>query len=137
VLYHVMDDAKYRQALSTAARALRPGGYFFFTENLMRGVRQPARYQAFRTTAAITEMLAEVGLRPVRHEPMFVLMNTPLHCAALRPTWRAIATLVRLHPVLSWAVGAVLYPLELTLVSVLPNGPTTELLTCVKEPSTP
>src|SRR5262249_53754757 len=57
VLYHVVDDRLYEQALANAFRLLEPGGYFVFTENFLHGDAVRIPHQASRSLSEIESTL--------------------------------------------------------------------------------
>ena len=48
VLYHIVDDGRYEQALDNIGRALKPGGLLVLSENFVPS-RQPGQHQVSRT----------------------------------------------------------------------------------------
>jgi SAM-dependent methyltransferase len=134
VLFHIVDDARYRMALQNVARLLKPGGYFLFSESLLHRstVRTPT--QVSRPLREVEAELEAVGLAVIMRRPMFVLMNAPIDSTnrILRGYWSGLATLLNHLPALGGVVGAALYPLESTLTVVCRESPTTEVVVCRK-----
>lgn len=132
MLFHITDDAGHAQAFRNAAELLRPGGHFVFSENFLFGPEQRGPRQVNRSMHMIERELAAAGLEPVRHTPMFVLMNAQVDAPWLqRRGWAAImrsATALGLGELL----GRALYPLEKRLVQTRSEGPSTELMICRK-----
>ena len=137
VLFHIVDDGRYRSAIANIATLLREEGHFVFSENFVR--RQAARHvhMVNRSRADIEEILAECGFDVVIHRPMFVLMNSPIDSgsAILHSMWEGLRRVVSFHEALGGATGALLFPLELALVSVLREGPSAEIMVCRKRPA--
>ncbi len=133
VLFHIVDDDRYAVALRNIARMLRPGGHLVFSDAFLHRPAERAEHQVSRPLRDVEAMLAAAGLEVERRVPMFVLMNYPVDAPrALGLLWRVAMTPVRLMPPLGLAVGALLYPLERLLLALLPEGPSTELMICVK-----
>jgi SAM-dependent methyltransferase len=136
VLFHVVEDGRYRSAIANIATLLRDGGHFLFSENFVR--RQAARHvhMVNRSRAEIEGILAECGFDVVIRRPMFVLMNSPIdsESAILHSSWHYLRRIVSRHEALGAVAGALLFPLELALVSVLREGPSAEVMVCRKRP---
>jgi SAM-dependent methyltransferase len=138
VLFHVVDDGAYERAIANLGRLVRPGGHVILSENLLRGPEQRGRHQVSRTRERIEGLLAGASLEVRSRAPMFVLMNTPVNEPGRlhRAAWDQIAAAAGRGPKFSAALGAALYPLELALVSVVRQGPSTEVVVCRRGGST-
>lgn len=136
VLFHIVDDAAYRQALDNVARLLRPGGWFLWSDNFVHRPAVRVTHQASRSLRDITAMLASAGLAVVERVPMFVLMNHPTDTRSriLPLAWSVLVSPAVLSDRLGGALGAMLYPIERRLVRRLRESPSTELMVCRAEP---
>jgi SAM-dependent methyltransferase len=132
VLFHIVDDERYAQAIANLAALLAPGGRLIFTENLLHRVTQRAVHQTSRSFEHVVGLLRENGLAVELRRPVFVLMNTPIDTDSrlLRGTWSLLKTVVRRGPRWGSLIGATLYPLELVLGRFLSEGPSTEIVLC-------
>jgi SAM-dependent methyltransferase len=132
VLFHIVDDAAYRQALANVARLLRPGGLFLWSDNFIHRPTVRVTHQVSRSLAEITGALAAAGFAVVDRVPMFVLMNYPTDTrwALARWAWTALVAPAMLSDFLGGALGAALYPIERRLVRRLRESPSTELMVC-------
>jgi len=65
---------------------------------------------------------------------MFVLMNGPVDTRwpGFLTLWNMYARILSLGNPIGYAAGAVLYPLELLLLRVVRESPTTEIMICRK-----
>lgn len=129
VMHHVMDDSQYDQAMRNFARLLKPGGVLIFTDNFLHAPKAfVAPHSTNRPLAQIETSLRAAGFRVETRRPMFVLMNNPVDSpsALFRFYWRAVSFLCE-NAVFGFIAGALLYPLELLLTSVLSEGPSTEI----------
>ena len=132
VLYHIVDDSRFAQALRNIADLLTPGGRLIFTDNLLHGDSQRSTHQTSRSLEEVTRLLGESGLEIELRRPVFFLMNTPVdsNSRLLKGSWRVLSSLARLGG--GRVVGAVLYPVDLALGSLLSEGPSTEIVVCRK-----
>jgi SAM-dependent methyltransferase len=132
VLFHVVDDDAYEQALHNLAMLLTPGGRLIFTENLLHGETQSADHQTSRSLRHVEALLRKAGLELELRRPMFVLMNTPVDSDSglLQRSWTAVTLLVSQGPRWAYLVGCVLYPLEVALTTIFSEGPSTEIVVC-------
>lgn len=138
VLFHIVDDGRYRRAFDNLGRLVRPGGLLVFSENFLRGARRRVEpVQVSRSLNEIESLLASSGFQPLIRRRMFVLMNAPvdsssrLHMGA----WKVLAKSITLQNWTGAVVGPLLYPLERALVAPSREGPSTELMVCRKAPS--
>lgn len=133
VLFHIVDDDRYRAALNNLAHGLKPGGVLLFSENFVHRERpRVSDYHYSRTLEDIQHMCRDAGLVIEQRRPMFVLMNAPddSSSAAMALWWRLVSAVARRGEWTGWLVGACLYPLEWMLTRLLREGPSTELAVC-------
>lgn len=135
VLFHIVDDVRYQTALESISQALRPGGYFLHSDNFLHGpTREFGDYWKSRSLSDVESALTKVGFEIVRRVPMFAIMNAPVdsrlrHAERL---WEAAMKPVRRSELAGYAIGALLYPLEIGLLALLREGPSTEIMICRK-----
>ena len=129
VLYHLVDNERYEQAIWNLGASLRPNGILILTENLVTQ-ELSGRDQISRTRASVVSMLEDAGLEPVLERPVFFLMNTPVSSRSrlLDRWWRGVVRLVSRSDAVGWVVGAALFPIELVLTRVLRDGPSTKIM---------
>jgi 2-polyprenyl-3-methyl-5-hydroxy-6-metoxy-1,4-benzoquinol methylase len=138
VLYHIVDDERYAQALRNLAGLVAPGGYLVLTENLLHGEALRTSHQVSRSFDAIVRLLNDGGLEIVRRRPVFVLMNTPVDTnnGFLKFLFPRVQLVARRKNT-GWLAGAALYPAELVLTRLLREGPSTEIVVCRKADAAP
>jgi SAM-dependent methyltransferase len=134
VLFHLVDDAQYARAFGNIAALLKPGGWFFWSDNFLRHSAERVIHQVSRTLAESTRLVEAAGFDIVDRVPMFVLMNYPADTTSrlARWAWTAMVAPAALGEPLGWAIGAALYPLERVLVRRMRESPSTELMVCRK-----
>jgi SAM-dependent methyltransferase len=134
VLFHIVDDRRYRQALANMSAVIRPGGYLLMSESpLPSGERRAGDYWAARSDAFIEAAIAAAGLEPVSCRAEAVLMSPPQRLGSgWTALWERLMQPVGGRERVGWAVGAAAYPLELALTATLRRGPSTSLFVCRK-----
>jgi SAM-dependent methyltransferase len=135
VFFHIVDGGRYVRAIDNVYALLKPGGWFIWSDNFLRDGRELiAQHQVSRSLDRTTAVLREAGFAIVARKPMFWLMNAPIDSKSppLQRWWRILERLLRAHPGLGSPAGALLYPLELLLVGLLHESPSTEIMVCRK-----
>jgi SAM-dependent methyltransferase len=134
VLFHIVDDGQYAQALRNVARLLEPDGWFLWSDNYIHQPTIRVQHQVSRSLAEVTAALADAGLEVVERVPMFVLMNYPADTRSklARWAWTAMVAPAMASDRLGGLLGAVLFPLERRLVRSIKESPSTELMICRK-----
>jgi SAM-dependent methyltransferase len=134
VLFHIVDDERYRRALRNLHALLAPGGLLVFTDNFLHGhtLRGPA--QVSRALEDIRSAVLNAGFEIVERRPALVLMNAPVDSRSrvLRSLWGLVCRVAARSEELAWLAGAALFPVELVLCAVLRESPTTEMMVCRK-----
>lgn len=137
VLFHIVDDDRYRQAIENLSALLHPTGVLILSENFLHGQTVRTEHQASRSRDWIASRLHDAGLELVSRRPMFVLMNTPIDSRSrlLALWWRSLTSGLHRWPRLAPAAGMVLSGADLALTRVLREGPSTELVVCRRRSS--
>jgi 2-polyprenyl-3-methyl-5-hydroxy-6-metoxy-1,4-benzoquinol methylase len=133
VLFHVVDDERYRTAIRSIAQRLTAGGWFLYSDNLVSHEARVTHYVS-RPEALILETLEENGLMVVHRMPMFVLMNDPVRSRSriLRRFFSTVSRFAARNDLVGNAIGAALFPVEAVATRYVRRGPSTELLVCQK-----
>jgi SAM-dependent methyltransferase len=133
VVYHVMDDDRYRAVFAGIYDVLAPGGWFLFSENFIHAPSRHGRHFVARSIEETQSAVTDAGFEIIRRRPMFVLMNIPVDArhAWQRTFWRRVTPLLKQE---RWGmlIGAALYPVDRVLTKLLKEGPTTEVMVCRK-----
>jgi SAM-dependent methyltransferase len=127
VMFHIVDDARFKRALQNMFSLLEPGGLLFLTDNLISGPTQRNEHHVSRSRGEIEGALRSAGFEILGSRPSFVLMNEPVdrpHPLHLR-AWSLLTRVLRRQPRLGNVLGALLFPLELLAVRVVRRGPST------------
>jgi SAM-dependent methyltransferase len=138
VLFHLVEERAWLNALDNLQRALKPGGHAILFDKFQTresGVSHVRR----RTLAAYREALQARGLQIVEIRPIFFFMNSPTDLTGPRKllaktAWSLVKTPYKLGRPLGlgdlvggW-MGALLYGPELLLSRLCRGGPSTKLL---------
>lgn len=131
VLFHIVDDERYEQALQNVRYALRPGGWFLYSDNLVPLEARLAHYVS-RSETSILDALQRNGFEVLKRMPMFVLMNDPVRTESrlLRRWYASVYRLAGRGERIGGMLGATLVPLEVAATRLIERGPGTELLLC-------
>jgi 2-polyprenyl-3-methyl-5-hydroxy-6-metoxy-1,4-benzoquinol methylase len=134
VLFHIMEQDRFENAISNIATLMRPGGYFLFTDTFLHGKSVRSNHQVSRSLEEITRLLGANNLEVVVRAPMFVLMGMPTDTSSRVPEflWKVGMAPVRFVSFIGHAYGAALLPLELLLTMLLRESPSTEIMICRK-----
>jgi SAM-dependent methyltransferase len=135
VLFHIVDDEQYVRAFKNMYNLLQKGGTLLFSENFLHRSSIRSSFQTSRSLEEIERILSKTGFKIARRSPFFVLMNAPVDTNnnILRAHWRVTTIVVKKSEKVGFLAGAFMYPIESLLVSLLPQGPSTELMICTKE----
>lgn len=134
VLFHIVDDEKFRKAVFNISQLTTSGGYFIFSDNFLHSKAIKNTHQVSRSIEEISSILEDAGFRIVKRVPMFVLMNIPVDTRSNWPSllWRLLMSPVRIFNVLGFLYGVILFPLEILLIRVSKESPSTEMMICQK-----
>ena len=136
VLVHLVDDAAYLRSLENLHRSLKSGGYLLYSDAFFHGPdEQFEDYWRGRSLAAVTAAMDASGFEIVLRVPMSVLMVAPTdtrHRQRNERIWDTITGPVRRREWIGFLFGALLYPIELLLVSTLKESPAIEIMVCRK-----
>lgn len=134
VLFHIVDDDKFDQAISNINRILKKDGLFIFSDNFIHQPTVRGVHQVSRSMDDIIKALQANNLQVIKTVPMFILMNYPIDSTNgfFQFIWKGIAKVAALHDTLGFSIGALLFPIELLLLAFMKESPTTEIMICKK-----
>jgi SAM-dependent methyltransferase len=137
VMFHIVDDKQYQKALENMFAALVPGGILVFSDLFLHRPERRFSYIVHRTLTTIEHMVRKAGFEPLERRPLFVLMNEPVDSGnlLLKLYWGMLQRIVNRFLWTGHVFGAVLYPLDSVLVSVVRESPATEIMVCRKPAS--
>jgi predicted TPR repeat methyltransferase len=136
ILVHIVDDAAYLRALKNIHHALRTGGYLLYSDSFFHGAeKQFEDYWKGRSLSTVAVAMQTCGFEIVSRVPMSVLMSAPTdsrHRRLSDAIWETVMVPVRRREWIGFLMGALLYPLDLLLVSRLKESPAIEIMVCRK-----
>ena len=134
VLFHIVEQERYEQAIRNASDLLRPGGFFLFSDLMPRNKPGQLEHVVWRPLKEVMALLAKTGFEVVCRVPMFVVMEEPVDATSqwYRLLWKLMTYPVKHSEVAGFVIGGVLYPLELMLTKVFTESPSTEIIVCRK-----
>ena len=132
VLFHIVDDTRYENAIRNIFSLLKPGGFFIFSDNFLHHDSIRSARQVSRSLNVIQKVLRQNHFEVILRRPMFVLMNAPIDTnrSVLRAIWHAITSAVQYSESMAFIVCTILYPIELLLISIIKESPSTEMMIC-------
>lgn len=136
VLFHIVEEGRYEQAIRNVHALLRPGGLFVFSDYLVHGSTLSDEHVTFRSLDRVEMLLRKTGFVVLRRLPMFVLMEEPLdsRSSVYRFLWKLATYPARQSELAGFVLGALLYPLECLLTKIFEESPSTEIIACQKRP---
>ncbi len=137
VLFHVVDDNGFEKAIQNINSLLVDKGIFIFSDNFIHGETIRGEHHVSRNIKFIENSLAKNGFEIISRAPMFVLMNYPVDNPnwLVKFIWKVEVKLAQKNGLLFKILANKLYSLELLLVKIVKDSPTTEIMICRKRPS--
>ncbi len=134
MLFHIVDDGQYSKAMENIYSLLKPGGMFIFSENFIHQTPKNNRYQTSRSLKEIELIVKRCGFKVLNRSPMFFFMNAPVDSNSffLKKSWRLITKAVQRGEFYGSLLGTMLYPIEVLLINLIKEGPSTEIMVCRK-----
>jgi len=121
VLYHIVEDDRFRAALHTCGQAVRPGGRLILSDNFPAAALPADSSQAYHPLSDYEDVLRPLGLVRTEWSPVFFVSNGQVAVGGLGYTvassawlgfaWALGATIRRCRPIgeaIGAAAGAVL-----------------------------
>lgn len=135
VLFHIVDDEKFQQALSNIHGLLKQGGYFILSDNFIHRPTYRSKHHVSRNIKEFEEALDKAGFKIIYRKPAFVFMNAPVDAKGrfVPWVWRMQEKLIYRNKKFGNFLGAMFYPFELLLTRLKKEGPSTEVVICVKK----
>jgi SAM-dependent methyltransferase len=135
VLYHIINDIDFHQALRNINRLAAPGALFFITDLFVHGPEETHGYMQYRSWDNYLAALKVAGFEVLERKPVYVSMvkavdsGNGLGKSLFNRWWSFISPYIGSRPAL---LGPCLYFLDVALTTLWSDGPSLELLVCKK-----
>lgn len=133
VLFHIIDDDKFEQAIKNLHCLCANGGMVLITDLFLHKTPYILYFQKCRILSEYMQLLTKNGFEIVGRHPVHFLAAAPLDISnfllrrvLLRSWWKAIAIFERKTHFL----GPILFILDLMLTKLFKESPTVEMLVC-------
>ena len=129
VLFHIVDDARFEQAINNIHGLLNKGGYFVISDNFIHSETQRIEHQVIRAHDYMISTIEKTGFKHIKTIPMFVLMNDPVDTKNrfIKKIFWIISKNVRKGETMGKLIGSVMMPIEKLLISLKSESPATEI----------
>jgi len=130
VLFHIVDDERFENAIKNISSLLNAGGSFIYSDNFLHGEVIRYKHQACRTKEYLYKVFKAHGLEITVRKPFMYLTNTPIDSKNifLKFRWFWLENIVSRLKFLGWPMGMGMYPLEILLVDSCKESPSTEIV---------
>jgi 2-polyprenyl-3-methyl-5-hydroxy-6-metoxy-1,4-benzoquinol methylase len=128
VLFHIVDDERYKTAVENIAAALKPGGYFIYSDSFMKDQTIRGESHVARTEEFIMSVISEKGFEKIRLRPFMYLFDNPADTKnpLLKSYWFLLHNGLYALPFMGNVLGPLLYPLEMLLLRTAKRGPSSK-----------
>ncbi len=134
VLYHIISDTDFQQALYNANHLAAPGALFFITDLFVHGPEETHEYMKYRSLDKYVQALHTAGFEVLERKPVYVTMVKAVDTGTglgrlFNPWWSFISPYIRSRPSV---LGPCLFFLDVFFTNLVSDGPSLELLVCRK-----
>lgn len=129
VLFHIVDDERFNQAIQNIHGLLNKNGYFVISDNFVHGETKRLEHQVSRSYKYMTNTIEQTGFKHVKTLPMFVLMNDPVDTKNrfIKKIFWLITKNARKGERMGKLIGMFMMPIEKLLISLKTESPSTEI----------
>lgn len=134
VLFHIVDDVRFKRALANIAGCLVDDGLFVWTDLFLRDRSFRKEHQSGRGLDDQLRALDAAGFDVVERRPVFVLMEAPVDTRnrVAKLWWRGLRTAAGHSEVTGRVIGRALAPIDMLLSRHIREGPSIEVMVCSK-----
>lgn len=135
VLFHIVDDDRFKQALHNTSACLEKGGYFVYSDNFVERGTQRTRHQVSHSKADLMRWIDEAGFEVVEQCPFMVAVNYPIDSTnpLLHAYWFVVENSLALIKPLGHIFGPILYAADILLTKILKKGARVSKLIILKK----
>ncbi|HLO70489.1 MAG TPA: class I SAM-dependent methyltransferase [Flavipsychrobacter sp.] len=131
VLYHIVDDEKWRAALKNIRSLMSEGGIFIFTEGFPEH-QQTITHQVLRTRDQYKKALLSAGFDLIESKANYILMSDPAGTKSkfYKYWWYGSSLISRKFPKLAYLWWAAVFPVERAMTKFKKTTPGQEFWIC-------
>ena len=135
VLFHVVEDDRFIQAINNIHFLLKSEGIFLISDNFVHAETYRGNHHVNRSLNYITEVLKKAGFEILMRKPSFYFLNAPVDTESkfLRWFWNLQSKIIYRGDFYANILGAVVYPVDWLILQFISEGPTTEIMICRKK----
>lgn len=136
VLFHIVDDEKYKNAIKNISKLIKDKGYLIYSDNFIHeDIESTSPHHVNRKINWIYEELKNNNFEIILRKPMFYFMNTPVDTQNrfIKKIWQLQLTYASKNKYYSYIFGLIFFPLEMIALMFAKEGPSTEILICRKK----
>lgn len=129
VLFHIVDDKRFEQAIKNVSSLLEKDGYFIYSDNFLRKETIRGESQVSRSEKYLYNVFSQNDLELVTIRPFMFFTNSPIDSSnpLLKLYWYLLENGLYIIPYMGKFIGPSLYPLEMSMVNKSKSGPTTKI----------
>lgn len=130
VLFHIVDDNRFAQAVANIASLVKPGGYFIYSDMFLKNNRTVrVTHQVMHSEEFLLDLFAKNGLEVVARKPFLYLSNTPVSSnnALIKGYWFIIYNTLRYLKFMGYILGPLTYAIEKYYIKNSSFSPSTEI----------
>lgn len=129
VLFHIVDDNRFEQAIKNIHGLINDKGYFVISDNFIHGETKRLEHQVSRSYEYMNSTIESAGFKHIKTIPMFVLMNDPVDTKNrfIKKLFWLITKNISKSEAKGKFIGRCLMPIEKMLISIMSESPSTEI----------
>lgn len=130
VLFHIVDDTRFEQAVKNIASITAKDGYFVYSDNFLNQDTKRGESQVSRSKKYLLDVFANNGFEVITFKPFMYLTNAPIDSKnpLLKAHWYLLENFLYVMPFMGNVIGPLMYPIEMLLVNNSNESPTTEFV---------
>lgn len=128
VLFHIIDDQRFEQAVKNISSILKPGGYFIYSDAYLQKETVRGESQVLRTKDYLIKTFKENNLELVTMKPFMFFTDKPTDTKnpLLKLFWFCLENGLYILPFMGHILGPLIYPAEILAVDHLEKSPTSK-----------
>jgi SAM-dependent methyltransferase len=130
VLFHIVDDKRFEQAVKNISSITKKGGYFVYSDNFINQEIIRGESQVSRSKKYLMDVFTENQFEVETFKPFMYFTNAPIDSknVFLKAYWYVLENFLYVLPFMGNITGPLMYPFELFFVNNFADSPTTEFV---------